>query len=135
MGFHGGLCGHVALILDLAAGLELVDLLMGQAPGETTELDEMGLSALAEVGNITSSFFVNTLADALGVTAHVTPPAVAQDMAAAVISTIAAEVGVRTEVLIAIRTEFAIAGHAVAGEFFVLPDPDSLNLITRGVVE
>ncbi len=108
---------------------------MGQAPGETTELDEMGLSALAEVGNITSSFFVNTLADALGVTAHVTPPAVAQDMAAAVISTIAAEVGVRTEVLIAIRTEFAIAGHAVAGEFFVLPDPDSLNLITRGVVE
>ncbi len=133
VGFEGDLRGHVALIFDLMEARRLVDMLTGEEPGTTSELGEIGLSALAEVGNLTGSMFVNTLADALGMTVHVIPPAVAQDMAAAIISTIAAEVGQVSDVLIAIRTEFSIANRAVNGEFLVIPDPQSLVSITRGV--
>ena len=133
VGFHGDLNGHVALIFDVGDALRLVDLLMGQEPGLTASLDEVGESALAEAGNLTGSFFVNTLADALDMTVHSTPPAVVQDMGAAIISAIAAEVGALSDVLIAIRTEFVISERPVSGEFLVIPDPDSLASITRGV--
>ncbi len=131
VGFTGGLCGHVTLILSVPVSLELAALLIGDEPGTVTEIDEMASSALAEVGNIMSSQFVNTLADEFECEIHVTPPAVAIDMAAAILSTIAAEVGMTTDQLIAIRTKFRIADRAVTGEFLVVPDPASLMAIYR----
>ena len=131
--FEGGLTGNIVLIFDIPSALKLVDLLMMQEAGTTTEIDEMAMSALGEVGNQAGSAFLNALADALGVTAMISPPAVLVDMAAAVLNTIVAQASMVSEEVIAIRTSFSISGNKLAGVFLVLPDSASLRTMAGGL--
>ena len=77
--------------------------------------------------------FLNALADAMGLTVMISPPAVLVDMAAAVLNTIVAQASMESDEVIAIRTSFAIRGQALAGHFLVLPDAASLRTMAGGL--
>ncbi|HHY33865.1 MAG TPA: hypothetical protein GX515_12760 [Firmicutes bacterium] len=74
IGLTGDVTGDVILIFPRASAYRLVDILMGNKPGTTTSLTEMGGSALCEVGNLAGSFFLNSLAEATGLRAMPAPP-------------------------------------------------------------
>ncbi|MGE5594367.1 MAG: chemotaxis protein CheC [Betaproteobacteria bacterium] len=74
IGLTGDVTGDVILIFPRASAYRLVDVLMGNKPGTTTSLTEMGGSALCEVGNLAGSFFLNSLAEATGLRAMPAPP-------------------------------------------------------------
>ena len=57
----GAASGHMFMVFRPQTALCLVDLLMGEEIGTTQNLSEMEESALAELGNITGSFFLNAL--------------------------------------------------------------------------
>lgn len=74
IGLTGDVTGDVILIFPRPSAYRLVDILMGNAPGTTTSLTEMGGSALCEVGNLAGSFFLNSLAEVTGLRAMPAPP-------------------------------------------------------------
>ncbi len=90
---QGEISGQIMLILAYAKALELTDMMMSQTPGTTQTLGAMERSALAELGNLTGTFFLNALAAFAGLGARPTPPAVMVDMVGAILDVIVATHG------------------------------------------
>ncbi len=120
-----GLRGQAILMLPLTFALNLTDLVMGLLPGTSVELGVMERSALAEVGNLTLSYFLNTIAsfteepDML----QPSPPVVMVDMLGAILNIIAAPAAFVSDDLLIVETIFRDIEKTVWVRFWVLPDP------------
>ncbi len=125
LAIEGGLRGQAILILSLSSALNLADLLMGEPPGTSTELGDMERSALAEIGNMTLSYFLNataTIADAAEML-QPSPPAVMVDMLGAILNVIVTPVGAVRDDMLIVETGFQDSAGNVHGYFWVMPDP------------
>jgi len=120
-----GLRGQAILMLPLTFALNLTDLVMGLLPGTSVELGVMERAALAEVGNLTLSYFLNTIAsfteepDML----QPSPPVVMVDMLGAILNIIAAPAAFVSDDLLIVETIFRDIEKTVWVRFWVLPDP------------
>ena len=121
--------GHVFLMYQPAMALELVDLLLGDPPGTATCLNEMEESALAEMGNIMASFFLNVLADATDLDLRPSPPAVMMDMAGAILDVALADILQDSDTALVVEASFSTDSHNIKGTFLVLPTPDLLRAL------
>ncbi len=122
----GGLHGQALLILSKSSALRLSDLLMGDPPGTATELHAMGRSALAEVGNLAVSAFLNTMAvqnPQAPKLMRPSPPAVMVDMLGAILNVIVTPVAAVRDDLLIIDTDFGNTKQTVQGRFWIIPDP------------
>ena len=121
------------LLYSPATALALVDLLMGQPPGTTTDLDEMEESALGEVGNIMGSFFLNALSDATGLCLQPSPPAVMMDMAGAILDVALSDIMQESDDALVVETGFSTEDRLVEGMLLVLPSPDLLRVLQENI--
>ena len=121
--------GHLMLIYDPVIAYAFVDLLMGQPPETTTELDEMGRSALGEMGNIIGAFFLNAIADATGLELSPSPPAVMTDMAGALLDVVTAEILMRQDDTYLAETTFTTLEREIEGQFMVIPSEEFLEAL------
>ena len=124
---HGDVCGVIMLLLDVASAIELVTQITGMPASE--ELSDMEVSVLQEVGNIMASHFSNALADFLGLKIMPLPPALAVDMAAALLDFIMLEQAQKAEEAILFKTQFLFQPKQITGKIFLMPDPESLDRI------
>ncbi|MDO8690643.1 MAG: chemotaxis protein CheC [Dehalococcoidia bacterium] len=130
VGITGDVGGHILLIFSLPAAEEMVTMLMG--PREVgSAMDEVELSALGEVANITGSFFLRALSDKTSLDIRVSPPCLVLDMAAAVMDGPLVSLAMTTEEVLIIDTWFADEEHQIGGLFMVLPDSNSLKKIVE----
>jgi chemotaxis protein CheC len=120
--------GHMVVVYEPKVAFDLVDLLLGQAPGTTKELSDMGKSTLGEMGNIMGSFFLNYISDSTGNRFQPSPPAVMMDMAGAVLDAALANVLARCDSTYIVETIFGTNDRQVSGTFMVIPDPDMEGL-------
>jgi chemotaxis protein CheC len=125
----GEVSGHVMLLFPIERALECVDLMCGQAPGTTTEPDELAESAIGELGNIIGSAFVNALGDHSGLILHPSTPSVLNDMAIALVQTVYAEILMQGGDVIMVDTVFEDQRGTSAGLLIFAPDPSSLGNI------
>jgi chemotaxis protein CheC len=123
LSFWGDISGHVMLLFPIDRALRCVDLMCGQAPGTTTEPDDLAESAVGELGNIVGSAFVNALADEMSLTLHPSPPTTLSDMALALVQSVYAEVLSQGGDVVMIDTVFEDAGGHVSGLLIMAPDP------------
>ena len=123
----GELSGQIMLILPLAKAMELVDLLLGEGPGPTNSLGSLERSALAEVGQITGTFFLNAVAAAIGLHSRPSPPAVMVDMVGAILDIIVAMSAGVSETVLVIEAAFLRDGREVEAHFWVIPDNTALQ--------
>lgn len=123
--------GHVMLLFTRDEAAVLVDQLMGQEPGTTTELDEMAQSALGEVGNITAAAFLNELGDTIDCEIHPSPPQVVEEIAGALLDTVLTEVALDGGDMLILETVLTQAGNAVRGFILLTPDPSSLEFLMQ----
>ena len=121
----GGLHGQAIMILSMDSALNLADLLIGDQPGTATELGATERSALAEVGNIAVSRFLNGVASLDGMTnlLQPSPPTVMVNMLAATLDVIVTPVAAVRDSLLIVETDFSDARRTVQGRFWVMPDP------------
>lgn len=126
LGVTGDVSGHVMLLFPEARALACVDLMCGQPPGTTVEADELAESAVAELGNIVGSAFVNALADATNLSLHPTPPVVVRDLAMALVQSVYAEVMAQDGPVVIVDTVFEDAHGETAGLLILAPDPPAL---------
>ncbi len=70
----GDIGGYIFFIFDEKNAVMMIDLLMGQKPGSTSSLSEIGVSALKEVSNVMSGSYLQVLGDMIKLTLSMTPP-------------------------------------------------------------
>lgn len=120
---EGELRGQAILMIPVQDALYLVDLLMGEEPGSTTDLNDLDRSALAEVGNLTVSGFLNAVAELIGKPSWPSPPAVIVDMRGAILTMIVSMVAAISNEMTVIETAFNDSDRALQFRFWILPDP------------
>jgi chemotaxis protein CheC len=125
---EGDLSGHFMLIIPYLKALELVDMLMEVTPGSTTELGAIERSALAEVGNLTTAFFLNAVAALTGIAARPTPPAVMVDMVGAILDIIVAATGGIEDYVLTFQASFICKDRSVQSDFWVIPNKTTLKV-------
>ncbi len=118
----GDLTGQAILILPLSSALHLADVLMDVPMGSSTILGDMERSALAEVGNLTVSYFLNAMASLTGQPLRPSPPAVMVDMLGALMDVVATPVAAVSDDLLIIETVLQDSEGALQARFWVLPD-------------
>ena len=116
----------------------MMDLLLKQQFGDNVpeELSqEMIDSAIAEVGNIILSSFLNAINMLIGTQHQISPPGVAHDMLASILDVVASIFGQMGEMAVLVNTELRVGGadggRDISGNIVMLPDPDALELLLR----
>lgn len=128
---EGNISGQIMLIVPFNKALELVDLIMGEPPGTTQSLGRMERSALAELGNLTGSFFLNAIAESTGVFVRPSPPAVIVDMVGAIMDIILATCDILSEEVLLIQAKFIRNGRETQADFWIIPDHLTLDTLTE----
>lgn len=89
----------------------------------------MEWSALSEIGNILAGSYLSSLADFTSLSMIPTVPALAMDMAGAILGYGLLQFGEMGDSALVIDTTFIEGNHEVEGQFFLIPDPDSFRKI------
>jgi chemotaxis protein CheC len=122
------LSGEAVLTLSRDDAMYVTDWLLEVRPGTTTKLGELECSALAELGNLILSSFLNVIAEFTGAPLRLSPPALMVDMLATIFETIAMSAATSTDELTIIEADFVNVESDLAIHFWVLPDPAMLTV-------
>ncbi|EGO63173.1 chemotaxis protein CheC [Acetonema longum] len=125
--------GSILFLLPRESAFSLVDMLMGREKGYTRSLNSLDESAVMEIGNILSGAYLNALSYFTRFTLLPSIPALAIDMAGALLSVILIQLGQMGDHALVIETEFSSEGDGVKGHFFLIPDPGSLGTILASI--
>jgi chemotaxis protein CheC len=129
--FNGDLVGQMLMIIPHQKALELVDILMDVPPGTTQQLSSLEKSALGELGNICSSFFLNSLAEASRISSRPSPPAVMVDLVGAILDIVVATIGGASEQVWLVQANFIDSSQSVTTDFWIIPEMNSLQVLIK----
>lgn len=126
---EGDAPGNMFFILNLDAAKNILRDLIGLNIEDQEEYSELELSALNEIGNILAGSYLSSLADFTNLNMQPTVPALAMDMAGAVLSYGLLQFGQMGDQALLIDTKFLEGENEVQGHFFLIPDPESFGKI------
>jgi chemotaxis signal transduction protein/chemotaxis protein CheY-P-specific phosphatase CheC len=132
LGVSGAATGDIVLIYEPDIACSFADLLMWQPVGTTSDLGEIERSALSEMGNVLSGFFLNALADATGLNLMPSPPTMvvgAPEELAEILSRTRPS-GEHTYISEAV---YGVDGREIAGSFFVAPSIELVEALEAGL--
>lgn len=130
---YGRAPGNVLFLMPQKSAFYLVDTLMGREHGTTKTLDFMDESALMEIGNILSGAYLNAFFSFTHISMLPSIPALAMDMAGAILNIILVQLGQMGDKAMVIETEFLAEDDGISGHFFLVPDPGSLGILIEAV--
>ena len=90
VGVAGDITGGILLVFPEKNLLAVDDILHGRPAGTSSELAQLDLSGLSEVGNILACCFINAFADADGLMVHAEVPEISIDMCLPVVDSVLA---------------------------------------------
>jgi chemotaxis protein CheC len=124
----GDVQGNMLLLLTLHSARQLLRRLF-QSEREIEDFSELEISALGEVGNILAGAYLNAIGRLTSLTVAQSVPAVAVDMAGAILDIGILMAGETSDAALLIDTRIAQGPSEVEGHFFLLPDPQSLPIL------
>ena len=130
---YGQAPSNILFIMPKESAYYLVDMLMGKQHGSTDKLDFMDESALMEIGNILAGAYLNALFTFTNISMIPSIPALAMDMAGAILSVVLVQLGQMGDHALVIETQFQAENDGITGHFFLVPDPGSLETILSAV--
>ncbi|MHA6529235.1 chemotaxis protein CheC [Paenibacillus sp. BAC0078] len=125
--------GNLFFILTPEAAMNLLSRVAGIELSNEGELGEMELSALSEIGNILAGSYLSSLADFTSLSMYPTVPALAMDMAGAILSYGLLQFGQMGDDALLIDTTFLEGQNEIEGQFFLIPDPESFPKIFKSL--
>ena len=123
---HGDIGLTILFVLSMDSAYKLISALL---PGSQGELDEMGQSALMEVGNILTGSYLNALSMMTDSRMLPSPPSIAVDMSGAIISTVIAEASIVDDEVVILKTSLNSMQSNISGHIIILPERGSLKKI------
>ncbi len=130
---EGDLTGNIMFILQLKDAALLVDMLMGRQSEGLQEFSELELSALKEIGNILAGSYLSALSTLTNLKIMPSVPDLAIDMAGAILSVPAIEFGKVGDTVLYIETEFSDGDEKVVGDFFLVPDVETYDILLKAL--
>lgn len=127
----GTMAGQMMLIMPYEKALELADQIMGQPHGTTHALGCLERSALAELGNVTGTFFLNSIALTTRGNTRPSPPAVLVDMIGAILDVILTTTDSFSDSVFMIRANFLRSSRDTQAELWVIPDRSTLDVLAN----
>jgi chemotaxis protein CheC len=125
---EGDIGGHILFIFDEKNAVMMIDMLMGQAPGSTSSLSEIGVSALKEVSNVMSGSYLQVLGDMINLTLSMTPPYFTAGSPVEIPKFIIEHCVKEQETTICLKSNLSIAKEfQVYGSLVFIPAADSLG--------
>jgi chemotaxis protein CheC len=125
------LAGQIMLVIPYEKARQLVDMIMGIPEGTTQNLGSMERSALAEVGNLTGTYFLNAVAAATGLESRPSPPAVIVDMIGAILNILLATWDGLSENVLMIQATFLRGDREAEANLWVIPNRSTLEAVAR----
>ncbi|QSF42917.1 chemotaxis protein CheC [Paenibacillus tianjinensis] len=125
--------GNLFFILTPEAAMNLLNRVAGIEISPDEELGEMELSALSEIGNILAGSYLSSLADFTSLSMYPTVPALAMDMAGAILGYGLLQFGQMGDDALLIDTTFLEGQNEIEGQFFLIPDPESFPKIFKSL--
>ena len=129
---NGDITGSIMFLLDKKSAKLLTSLLMDK-PDDDGELDEMDFSALQEVGNILAGSYLSSLSTLTNLKLIVSIPSLAMDMAGAILSVPVILFGQVGDKVMLIETDFNEGTNHVKGNFFLIPDEESFEILLKSL--
>lgn len=125
--------GNLFFILSPEAAMNLLNRVTGIEITSHMELGDMELSALSEIGNILAGSYLSSLADFTSLAMYPTVPALAVDMAGAILGYGLLQFGQMGDDALLIDTTFFEGENEIEGQFFLIPDPESFPKIFKSL--
>lgn len=124
LGVDGDITGSMMFMVEEESARHLIHkITMGMLPAGA-EFEEMGLSAMKEVGNIITGAYLNSLSTLTNLKIFPTPPALTVDMAGAILSVPAIQFGIFGDKILLIQSQF-YDEIQLDGYFILIPDLES----------
>lgn len=121
LGVEGDITGSMMFMVEEQTARHLIQkITMGMLPSGS-EFEEMGLSAMKEVGNIITGAYLNSLSTLTNLKIFPTPPALTVDMAGAILSVPAIQFGIFGDKILLIQSQFHDEIQ-LDGYFILIPD-------------
>ena len=135
MHMMGDLTGRTLLVFPRPTALRLAQLMLRRPTREDAEFGELEQSAIKEAGNILSGAYLNALSELMGLMLLPSPPSLAVDMSAAVLTTAHLQFGTDRDTVFAVETQFYLKGthEVLRGFFLLLPDAASVPVLLRAI--
>lgn len=131
--FTGGIRGSIMFVLEPKYVYTLLSVLRNKNVNDITELGEIDISALKEVGNILAGSYLSALSKLCKLDILPSVPYFAYDMAGAILSVPAIQFGQMSDNIIYIETFFAEGVNSIEGKCFLIPDWASYDLIINAL--
>ena len=133
LGVSGDVEGHFIMLLTPADARALVSPLIDELGPPDAQREEILLSAMGEVGNITASGLLNALADATHLRIGPSCPAVVTDMAGAILEMPLLDIAQVADEALYIETNITMASFATTGALALIPRPEGLDILIRAL--
>jgi chemotaxis protein CheC len=125
---HGDADLHMIFLLPLDSAKRLIEML---AADNAQGFDEIGMSVIAEIGNIITAGYVNALADMTGLRLLPEPPVLAVDIAEAIVGSILGLIQIQEDTIISIKTDFLTKASMIEGFLCMIPLENSAQLVYK----
>ncbi len=131
----------MAVVLPLVGDLDAIALLLF-APEDAAVLcgllgvdvdSDVGISALAEIGNILGSAYIRALTTMTALALEPRPPETTTDMLAAIVSSVLAAGAAETDVALLLDSELIVEGAECSLSFMLAPGKDGVAEILSGL--
>lgn len=129
---EGDITGSIMFLVRQDSAKHLVSKLMMGMESEGPELNEIELSAMKEVSNIITGAYLNSLSTLTNLKIYPSPPALAMDMAGAILSVPAIEFGTIGDHILLIQSQF-YDEIELDGYFILIPDLESYEKILSSI--
>lgn len=112
----------------------VIETMLGKNVAGYSDLDEMDMSALTEVGNIIISSYVNALSSLSGMEIDLSVPAASVNMLGGILSVPMIELGLETDKIMINLGKFILEEKHLDSSLLMLPDIPSLNNLIKKLV-
>ncbi len=129
----GQISGSIFLSLSSSESLRLANILTCRKETQTESLDEMGLSALKELGNILSGSYIRILSQELKLKIKYSIPGFASDMLGAIFDEILARLFLEAETAVIMESEFIMRGEIYRGHLILILPLTAVTTIIKAL--
>ena len=132
LSLRGDVTGMMMFLLEKDFAHLVLNTLMGVELNSFDDVDEMGVSALQEIGNIMAASYVNAISQLTGMIIDISPPDICIDMVGAMLSVPLIHYANVSDKIIFIEDRFSSGDHHAESHILLMPEVESLsNIMSR----
>lgn len=134
VGLKGDINGMMLYVLQKSFANSMLKAVFGKEINDLTELDEMDLSFIREIGNILAGSYVNAISSLTGLTIDISVPTISIDMAGAILAVPAVEFAQIGNSVLFIDDSFIFGGSSadnseIKSNMILVPELSSLETL------